>query len=354
MNPTPFIALMASQEVPADTQSAGPPDWIQLLPVAPNGRVESFDNRGPYSLQSADDVIAASFGDRDRLEVDINHSSFLSAPKGGRSDAVGWITEMQARADGIWGRVDWTEEGTRLVTGRAYRLISPAIRHDGKKRITQILNASLVNRPNLRGMAALHHQQEDDMTLLEKLIAALGLAEGASEDDAMTALQSRLEDDAGVELQSRIDEIGLVLGVDGGDAAAILAAAKARPKGGETALPEEVVALQAEVAELTRKLNDGESTRAREAATAFIDAEIKRGRAGLKPVRDRYIEMHMEDATRTRELVEALPVLTGHVTETRAPKQEGGVALQAEQLAAARLLGLDPEDYRKTLEQEAN
>ncbi|MGK3945780.1 phage protease, partial [Streptomyces caeruleatus] len=83
--------------------------------------------------------------------------------QGGRSDAVGWVREMQAREDGIWGRVEWTPEGQRLVAEKAYRKISPVIIHDAKKKILRIANISLVNRPNLRGLAALN--QENPMTL---------------------------------------------------------------------------------------------------------------------------------------------------------------------------------------------
>ncbi|MGY6517055.1 phage protease, partial [Vibrio parahaemolyticus] len=75
----------------------------------------------------------------------------LSAP------ARGWIVALQARRDGIWGKVEWTPEGRKLVPG--YRGISPVIRHDKQSgRIDAILRASLTNTPNLSGLVTLHSE----------------------------------------------------------------------------------------------------------------------------------------------------------------------------------------------------
>src|SRR5690606_6682234 len=117
---------------------------------------------------------------------DENHATDLAAPRGEPAPARGWIVELQQRADGVWGRVEWTEEGGRLVSGRAYRGISPVIQHLKNGEVTAILRASLVNRPNLRGLTALH--QENDMDLLAKLSAALGLPAATTEDGAIAAV----------------------------------------------------------------------------------------------------------------------------------------------------------------------
>ena len=106
------------------------PDWIHLLPTA-KGELRTFDGRGPYKLADAAAVIAASMAadprDGGSLLVDENHALELSAPKGGPSPSRGRIVEMQARADGIWGRVEWSESGRALLAERAYRGISPVI-----------------------------------------------------------------------------------------------------------------------------------------------------------------------------------------------------------------------------------
>ena len=131
-DPTAFLAFMASQQMPDPVSAGSAPEWVQLLPTA-SGPVHTFDNRGPYLVRNAEAIISQSFTETDRIEIDVNHATFLAAPRGERADAVGWILEMQAREDGIWGRVEWTEEGAKLVGGKAYRKLSPVVRHDGQK-----------------------------------------------------------------------------------------------------------------------------------------------------------------------------------------------------------------------------
>ncbi|MDT8856436.1 phage protease [Paracoccaceae bacterium Fryx2] len=183
----PFTALMAAIPLPADVTSA--PDWIHLLPAPADGLVRTADSRGPYRLGEAAGVIAASFAQADRLEIDVNHATFLAAPRGERADAMGWIVEMQAREDGIWGRVEWNAEGAALVTGRAYRGLSPVIIHDAAKNILRIANASLVNRPNLIGLTSLNFEQEPTMNLMQRLAELLGLEAGATEEQILAAVE---------------------------------------------------------------------------------------------------------------------------------------------------------------------
>jgi hypothetical protein len=77
------------------------------------------------------------------------HSTDLAAPSGQPSPAVGWIVELQPRKDGIWGRVEWTEEGAKLISSRAYRGISPALQTDKEDNVVRLLRAALTNAPNL-------------------------------------------------------------------------------------------------------------------------------------------------------------------------------------------------------------
>jgi phage I-like protein len=341
MTAASLIALLASLDLPA----AEAPDWVHLLP---SGKIGTTDARGPYHVTDPAAIIAASFADTDRLPIDENHSTDLAAPRGEPAPARGWIVAMEARADGIWGRVEWNAAGTALLADRAYRGISPVILHDKSKAIHSILRASLVNRPNIRGLTALH-QEENGMTLMQKLIETLGLAADATEDQAITALNAKMTG-GGTEaaMQSALTEIGLALGVEG-DTAAIVAAAKGvKAKGAP-----EIVALQSEIAALTTQLNSVTEVQARDRATAFVDGEIKRGRAGVKPLRDHYIAMHMADAARVEKEIGALPVLgsSGMTVLPPAPK-DGEIALNAAQRDVAAILGIDPKTYAETLKSE--
>ena len=346
------IALAAAVELPG---GAAVPDWIHLVPAV-QGEVRTFDGRGPYKVENAQEIIDASFSDPRGLPIDENHSLYLAAPQGQSAPARGWITKMEIRPDGIWGQVDWTAAGRDLVSSKAYRAISPVLMHDKSGRIQRLTCASLVNRPNLQGLSALNSETETTMSFQTTLAAKLGLTKDASEEDILAAVAAR---DAGqsTAMQSALAEIGTALGVDASASAeAIVAAAKtAKQNKAEnvTALQASVEGLQAENVKLAKEVNTLTEGAARNAATSFVDSEIKKGRVGLKPQRDRYISMHMADAEGTEELIKSLPVLgaTGTLT-TPPPEKDGAVSLNAEQTAVAKMLGQDTKDYGATLQAE--
>lgn len=209
---THLTAAMASIDLPPGEV----PEWVHLLPAA-QGALLTFDRRGPYRIDNAAAVIAASMAadprDGGGLIVDENHASEIAAPSGLPSPSRGRIVAMEARADGIWGQVDWTETGRQLLAEKAYRGISPVIMLDPKDptRILRIKNAALVNYPNLRGLAALN--QETSMAFMDQLITALGLQTDASEADVLSAVTARTaaQADAGAALQAAMAEIGSTL-----------------------------------------------------------------------------------------------------------------------------------------------
>lgn len=342
------VALCASVALPA---SAGAPDWVHLLPA---GEIRTGDGRGPYRVRDADELLAASLEAGDRLAIDENHATDLAAPRGEPAPARGWIVELQARGDGIWGRVEWTGDGRQLVEGRAYRGLSPVIQHKSDGEITAILRASLVNRPNLRGLATLH--QENDMNpLLEKLHATIGLPAATSEEAAIAAVTELAADrnNATTALQAALDPIAQAVGLAAGaDAATVLTgvqAATVKPGGAEV-----VAALQQELAAVTTQLNSIVEGGKRLKAESFVDAAIKAGRVGVKPMRDRYIAMHMADPANAEALITAMPILGGggQITLPVTPPVNGEVALQAEERDAARLLGIPEKDFAATLKDE--
>lgn len=333
-----IIALNA-QELPADLSSA--PDWVHLLPTS-KGLVHTGDNRGPYHVTDAQAIIDASFAALAKLPIDENHAIDLAAPKGQPAPARGWIVEMQARGDGIWGRVEWTDEGRELVASKAYFGISPVIsRPTTSKKITGIQRASLVNRPNLRGLTALHQENTD---MFQETVAGwLGLNADASEADIETAIKAQGKTS---ELQSQMGEIATLFGVeDGGDVLAAAKAAKTGTAGGGavvTELQSAVTTLQGTVTDLQSENQTLRDDRKRDQAEAFVDGEIKKGRIGLKPQRDTYIEMHQENPDRTVKLVSAMPVMPGTVIADLPPETGDTVTeLNAQELSdkAVALIG---------------
>lgn len=330
-----FTATMAALDLPP----AEVPDWVHLLPTC-HGELRTFDGRGPYRITDAAAVIAASFSAHPRndggLIIDENHSSELSAPKGGPSPARGRIVAMEARADGIWGRVEWNAAGRALLADQSYRGISPVVMHDRSGTVTRIKNAALVNYPNLRDLVALN--QETPMTLMEQLIAKLGLPAGATEADILAAIPDSVSAECAEAAQAQMAEIATIIGLPGSEGPAVVAAVKAKT----TALPAEVTALQAELAQVTTTLKGFQ----RDRSVAFVDDAIKAGRVGIKPSRDRFIAMHMSDPTGTEAIIAGLPTLGATHTTDLPPKSEGEVtSLNAEELAVAKATGRTPAEF---------
>ena len=277
------------------------PEWLHLLPA---GEARTVDGRGPFRLTDPAAVVAASIPAGGKLVLDENHSTDLAAPRGLPAPARAWIVELEARADGIWGRPEWTDVALQSRVWRDYRGISPAIRHAKDGTVLGIARASLTNLPNITGLTSLHAQENDDMDFRAALLEALSL--GSEADDAAILASITALKGGGVALNAALKPIAAAVGVaEDADAATVLAGVE-QLKGGSD---DRVVALQSELSTITTRLNTVTEQQSRDKATVFVDAAIGAGRVGLKPVRDEYISMHMSEPARAEKLINAMPIL---------------------------------------------
>ena len=342
--PTLHTATMAALDL-ADAGDV--PEWVHLLPTA-QGKAETNDARGPYIIGDAADIITASFATQTKLQIDENHAEDLRSDKGEPSPARGWITALEARTDGIWGRVEWTAAGRALVADKAYRAMSPVILHDKAKKVFSILRASLVNRPNFRGLATLN--QETSMNPMDQVAEALGLATGASVDDvvgAIKALKDKKPEGDMPALQSALAEIGLAFGLEAAAKPDAVAAAAKLAAGGKDSIAAQITALQSELTTL-------KTAGTRAASEAFVDKAIADRRAGVNAQnREELVTLHMAQPITAEKLINGMPMLTASGTGVSAPAaKDGTVSLNAEQIAVCAALGLSQDVYLKTLAEE--
>jgi phage I-like protein len=304
---------------------AAPPEWVHLVPA---GRFTGADGRGPYTLGDAQAVISASLPDGAKLPIDENHATDVAAPKGGPSPARGWIVAMETRPDGIWGRVEWTEEGRRLVADHAYRGISPVFVHSKSGDVQRILRAALTNTPNLEDLATLN-SQGSTMDLV-KLRAALGLGADADEAAILAAAEQQRSAHASqavalTSLQSQLAQM---------QTAAIK--------------PETVTALQSELATL-------KATQAKDRAVAFVDGAIKAGKP-IAPLRDHYIARHSVDAEAVEKEVGALvSINAGGLDASGQPARhdtQDGDGLTEMESKICRNMGLDRKKFAEQLKKQ--
>jgi phage I-like protein len=343
------------------------PEWVHLTPA---GTFRGGDGRGPFTLEGADDVIRASMS-AGKIPLDENHSIDLAAPEGRPAPARGWIVEMQSRADGLWGRVEWTATGRRLVEEGDYRGISPVLMSTKGGKLLKILRASLVNDPNLP-LTTLHNR-ENDMDFLAKLRKALGLTDDAAEDAVLTTVTShaaiaaaqgkpadhRIAEAAGLKPTATVNEVVTHLQAKMPALAkvdAVKAGLKAAGLDVDTATPEQITAhfktsgtgdaeLRQTVISLQSQLTTLQVDTAKKAATAFVDAAITAGKP-IKPLRDHYIARHQKDAAGVETEINALVSI--HGGSVKAPKTGEAGALDADENAIVSLMGLDPKKFAET------
>jgi hypothetical protein len=102
--------------------------WYQIEPKGehPNraaGVIQVIDDEAMSSIVNRFNEDAAAGKLRHGNELLIDHEHF-SDQLDKESRAYGWLTELQARADGIYGRVRWSKTGEEAVDGGDYRFFS--------------------------------------------------------------------------------------------------------------------------------------------------------------------------------------------------------------------------------------
>lgn len=297
------------------------PEWINLLPAGP---VRTMDGRGPYTVTSMAALIAASLPAGQKLALDENHATDKGAALGLPAPAQGWIVALEAREDGLWGKVEWTGPGRQLMADKAYSGVSPVVAHTADKRIVRLLRASLTNTPNLQGLVSLH-SEGNTMDWKAKLIELLGLDSSADDAAIDAALMAKMTAPA--------------------------AEMAAQSQGGGLNLLQHptVIALQSELTSATAQIKSLTDGQARKDATTFVDAAIRQGRAGLKPMRDEYIALHMENPARAEKLIGAMLCLAGSTATGAVIDDSGNRGLAAEDYQVMALFGMSETDYQAVL-----
>lgn len=186
------------------------PEWIK---VTPKGRSATRDGRF-YSFDPA--VLAARFkSDGVDVAVDLDHGLYLKASRGEPVDAVGYASDIEAREDGTYARVDWNERGLAVLSARTHRYVSPTFYPDAQGNAVWLHSVSLVAAPALT-MPALLHALGEPESPMKQIAKALGLPETADEAACLAALAGRAE------IRPLAKALGLA---ETADAAACLAAA---------------------------------------------------------------------------------------------------------------------------------
>lgn len=309
--------------------TAGAPEWIHVIPA---GTFTGADGRGPFEADAAK-IVERFAAEGRRLPIDENHAIDLAGKEGRPSPARGWIVALEARDNGVWAKVEWTDEGRDIVANGSYGFISPVFTFTKAKphQVVALLRAALTNDPNLTDLTSLHSKEN---AMLEELRKLLGLPETADEAAAIAAIAAMHTAQAAHAADlSRIAEAAGA--AKGANPDAILTALQARNAGGDEGLRGLVVSLQSQLSSL-------QADNARARSEAAIEAALTAGKI-VPATKAQWLSLHSKDPAGTDQLLAAMPSLNaGGISKSQA---EGGSTLSDEDRAVMTMMGFDEKAY---------
>lgn len=292
------------------------PEWIK---IAPRGEVLTRDRR-VYRIDP-ERLVAAFRADGTRPAVDIGHNTerglFDSVPQ----PAIGWVEDMEARADGLYARVDWLAAGKAALDSRGYRYVSPCwwVDEDGVS-VRLVKSVALVAVPALGDLPALN-SATGASPMNPELLAALGLSATATPAEALAAISALKVPDA----------------------------TKYVPA-------EQLAAANAELTNVRAELKAVQDAQAAARCAALVDDAVRAGKV-TPAAKDHYLAFAKADFGACSAALAALPALVkpGEDDKTKADPAAGKAAatLSAEQIKIADSLGIKHADYAAALAAEA-
>lgn len=354
-SPRPVVALAACA-----FQLTAPVDGNLIeLQLTPAGYFRPRDGR-PMSVtawyideHTAQGVLAAFSARKTPPVVDYEHQTLHKETNGQPAPAAAWMRALQWRDTGLWATAELTERAADLIRSGEYLYISPVFHYDESTGVVLAIEmAALTNNPAIDDMAplaaraaatfALHIPNEENPMnkLLAALVAALGLAQETTEDQAIAACAS---------LKPQLDALNGITALTGAaDAPAALAACTAL-KAANSGAPDPAKYVGVEVVELLKSqvaALSAENTQRK--VDELVDGGLADGRL-LPAQKDWAISLGKTDiAALTGYLASAAPIaaLSGSQTGGQQPapgKNEHG--LTGAELAICSATGIDPKDF---------
>lgn len=203
-NRTPLAVAALSFEL--SLEGGQPPKEFRLFPA---GRFRAADGSGRPALPaagwlmnaaSAQRLIAAASARQNDYLLDYEHATLTAAKAGQKAIAAGWFKRLEWReGDGLYAIAPrFTAAASAHITALEYRYLSPVFAWDPVSgEVLAFYHAALTNDPGLDGLtdfSALGALPPENLPAkaptMKTLLAALGLAETASEAEGLAALNA--------------------------------------------------------------------------------------------------------------------------------------------------------------------
>lgn len=346
------------------------PTSFRLFPA---GYTKARDGR-PHEVPSgywfldaeiAQRVLASAAARQDRFLFDYEHQTLHSEENGKPAPAAGWSdgAQMEWRDGpeaGIYIKnVEWTDIAAKAISNKEYRYISPVVAYnENTGELLAIYMATLTNYAAIDGLTDLAAvaaarfsfdkptTEENDLVKREQLIKILGLKADATDADieaALVALKANADGMVALRADLKLDE-----GADVKEAVAALKvqAEEKKPDPSKYAPLAVVEALKTKVATLESGINEN-----------AVDELIEQGFADGKLHKDQEEwarDLGKANVASLRAYLEKTPAIAALKTSQTQGKKPEGIneqgELTEEAMAMCKQMGIDPADYKKTLE----
>jgi len=174
------------------------PEWILLFKEG----WSEVEGEGKYLVDSkAWETFSAYIARRGNdIVFDYEHQTI----KGVKAPAAGWVKDYRYTDGlGIEARVEWNEEAAGYILKKEYRYFSQVFGvRKSDRRIIALHSVALTNSPKTNNLTPIlaklgedFEKKEEGMDFFKKLFKALGLADGASEGEVLTAV-AKMEEKA--------------------------------------------------------------------------------------------------------------------------------------------------------------
>lgn len=182
--------------------------WLQVTPAGHFTPADGREIKVPswhINQAVASKVIERFHSTKNKRVIDYEHQTLRKEENGQPAPAAGWYTDLQWReGEGLFAKVQLTARAANYIAEGEYQYFSPVfLYHPTTGDVLDVQMGALTNAPAIDGMQELSLRAAasfgcfDDSSeenpvnqLLLALIAALGLAENTTEEQAVAALSA--------------------------------------------------------------------------------------------------------------------------------------------------------------------
>lgn len=154
-----------------------------------------------FQAEAADPYFDGMLVDADHLSHDPDH----------KTESYAWLMNVEIREGELWGELEWTDLGAAAVHGRRFKYFSSEYNEadleevaPGRVRPLRLAGLALTNRPNNKGGRPITNRAanpddpagrqpnptDEPKTKMKSIAMKLGLAEDATEEDILAAIDA--------------------------------------------------------------------------------------------------------------------------------------------------------------------